>query len=96
MDDLRFAWDVKKNIANIKKHGVGFAEAAKVYFDPERLELFDEKHATVSEERWIIVGNVNMKILFVVIIRQADNLVRIISARQATKKEQEEYYGNRV
>ena len=96
MDDIRFTWDDRKNIANIKKHGVGFAEAARVYFDPERLELFDGTHTTMSEERWVIIGNVNMKILFVVVVvRQADNLIRIISARRATKKEQKEYYGNR-
>jgi len=95
MEDLQFTWDEKKNLVNIRKHGVGFAEAAKVYFDPERLELFDGEHSTMTEERWIIIGNVNMKILFVVIFWQADNLIRIISARQATKKEQEAYYGNR-
>ena len=95
MDDIRFTWDEQKNIINISKHGVSFDEAAKVYFDPERLELYDDKHSTMSEERWDIIGNVNMKILFVVIIRQVDNLIRIISARQATKNEQEEYYGNR-
>lgn len=95
MEDLQFTWDEKKNLVNIRKHGVGFAEAAKVYFDPERLELFDGEHSTMNEERWVIIGTVNMKILFVVIFWQADNLIRIISARQATKKEQEAYYGNR-
>ena len=95
MDDLQFAWDEQKNIANIKKHGIAFPEAAKVYFDPERLELFDDKHASANEERWDIIGSVNAKILFVVVTRQADTLVGIISARRATKKEEEAYYGNR-
>ena len=94
MDDIQFNWDDHKNIVNIKKHGVGFAEAARVYFDPEKLELFDEKHTTSNEERWDIIGNVNTKILFVVVIRQGDTMIRIISARQATKREQEAYYGN--
>ena len=95
MGDIQFTWDEKKNLINIKKHGVGFAEAAKVYFDPERLDIFDKEHTTMNEERWIVIGNVNMKILLVVIVRQTDDLIRIISARRATKKEQEEYYGNR-
>ena len=95
MDDIQFIWDEQKNIINIAKHGVNFAEAAKVYFDPERLEFYDGKHSTMGEERWNIIGNVNMKTLFVVITIKVDNLVRIISARQATKNEQEEYYGNR-
>jgi uncharacterized DUF497 family protein len=94
MEDIQFTWDEQKNITNIKKHGIGFAEAAKVYFDPERLELYDEEHSTLDEERWNIIGNTEMKILFVVIIKAAENLIRIISARCATKKEQEAYYGN--
>jgi len=94
MEDIRFAWDEQKNITNIRKHGIGFFEASKVYFDPERLEIFDEEHSSLDEERWNIIGNTEMKILFVVIIKPAENLIRIISARGATKKEQEAYYGN--
>ena len=95
MEKIQFTWDEKKNIANIKKHGISFIEAAKAYFDPERLEIYDEKHSTLDEERWNIIGNAEMKILFVVIIKLAENMIRIISARRATKKEQEAYYGNR-
>jgi len=94
MEKIQFTWDEKKNIANIKKHGISFIEAAKAYFDPERLEIYDEKHSTLDEERWNIIGNIEMKILFMVIIKPVENLIRIISARRATKKEQEAYYGN--
>jgi uncharacterized DUF497 family protein len=94
MEDIRFTWDEQKNITNIKKHGISFIEAAKVYFDPERLEIYDEEHSALDEERWNIIGDTGMKILFVVIIKPAENLIRIISARCATKKEQEAYYGN--
>jgi uncharacterized DUF497 family protein len=94
MEDIQFTWDKQKNITNIKKHGISFVEAAKVYFDPERLEFYDEEHSTLDEERWNIIGDIGMKILFVVIIKPAENLIRIISARCATKKEQEAYYGN--
>jgi len=94
MENIKFSWDEEKNITNIRKHGISFIEAAKVYFDPIRLEFYDEEHSTLDEERWIIIGNTEMKILFVVIIKQAENLIRIISARFATKKEQEAYYGN--
>ena len=95
MEKIHFTWDEQKNITNIKKHGVSFIEAAKVYFDPERLEIYDEEHSTLDEERWSIIGNTEMKILFAVIIKPAENLIKIISARYATKKEQEAYYGNR-
>ena len=94
MEKIHFTWDEQKNITNIKKHGVSFIEAAKVYFDPERLEIYDEEHSTLDEERWNIIGNTEMKISFVVIIKPDENLIRIISARCATKKEQEAYYGN--
>ena len=94
MDDILFSWDEYKNLANIRKHGVSFAEAAKVFFDPEKLELFDKEHSSLNEERWIFIGNANMKILFVV-VNITDDSIRIISARQATKKEQEAYYENR-
>jgi uncharacterized protein len=94
MEKIRFTWDEQKNISNIKKHGISFIEAAKIYFDPERLEIYDRKHSTLDEERWNIIGNTEMKILFVVIFKPTENLIRIISARRATKKEQEAYYGN--
>jgi len=94
VEDIRFTWDEEKNITNIRKHGISFIEAAKVYFDPVRLEFYDEEHSTLDEERWNIIGSIEMKILFVVIIKSAENQIRIISARFATKKEKGAYYGN--
>ncbi|MCL2832498.1 MAG: BrnT family toxin [Treponema sp.] len=92
MNEVQFIWDENKNISNICKHGINFNEAAKVFFDPEHLELYDDKHSTANEDRWIIIGNVNVKILLVIINHKTDNLIRIISARRATKNEQEAYY----
>ncbi|MCL2477851.1 MAG: BrnT family toxin [Treponema sp.] len=94
MNDLKFTWDENKNIFNIRKHGINFNEAVKIFYDPERLELYDKIHSAINEERWIIIGNVNVKIILVIINRKTDDLIRIISARKATKKEQEAYYGN--
>ena len=63
--ELKFEWDEKKNIVNIKKHGVSFEEAEKVFFDPEYYEMYDEIHS-LFEKRWIIIGLAGLKILKVV------------------------------
>jgi uncharacterized DUF497 family protein len=92
-ENLRFIWDEEKNRTNIKRHGVSFYEAAAACLDPKRLIVYDENHS-LTEDRWIILGRVNETILFVVETEPAENIIRIISARKATKKEEERYYGN--
>ena len=100
--ELRFEWDEKKNIINIKKHGVSFEEAEKVFFDPEYYEMYDEIHSLL-EKRWIIIGFAGSKLLKVVFtevpaMNTADNtmkrngIIRIISARKADKNDEEVYF----
>jgi len=100
--ELKFEWDEKKNIVNIKKHGVSFEEAEKVFFDPKYYEMYDEIHS-LFEKRWIIIGLAGLKVLKVVFtevpaIKTADNtkkrnvIIRIISARKADKHDMEVYY----
>lgn len=87
-----FEWDENKNRLNKTKHGVSFEVAARVFGDPERLELFDEGHSE-EEDRWITIGMVPPAILMVVYTeRDSGNAVRLISARQANEKEQKAYY----
>ena len=83
-------WDDDKNEENIKKHGLDFKTAELVFSDEYRVELFDEQHSA-DEERYITIGMVN-DILFVVYTLR-DERYRLISARLATKKERQMYYG---
>lgn len=91
MDNLSFEWDDSKEQKNIKKHGLNFSVAARVFLDPDRIEIYDEVHST-AEDRYNTIGMVN-DILFVVYTERIDR-IRIISARIATKQEKEVYnYG---
>ena len=92
-----FAWDARKALGNLRKHGVSFEEAATVFSDPEGLEWHDFEHSN-SERRSTRIGfSVSGPILFVVYtIRRLKNdkeTIRIISARQATRKERQAYAG---
>lgn len=52
---IRFEWDKNKNEINIKKHGISFAEASSVFYDPEAI-VFDDPDHSDNEERFIIMG----------------------------------------
>ena len=98
MAELQFEWDENKNNINIKKHGVSFEYAIRVFRDPFRLDLYDEENSGINpygvwEDRYIAIGYVN-DILYVVYTIRAENdneVVRIISARQAEASEIREY-----
>ena len=90
---LEFEWDERKNAKNIKKHNVSFEEAAAVFSDPQRYEVFDSIHS-LMEKRWIVIGLAGSK-MYHVIFTERKNRIRIISARKANKKNMEVYfYGN--
>ncbi|MDR2566529.1 MAG: BrnT family toxin [Bifidobacteriaceae bacterium] len=92
MDELRFAWDDEKDALNQAKHQVSFEEARTVFFDPHALVIDDPDHSA-AEERFIILGHSRVLRLLVVAHchRQAEAVVRIISARKATKHESKAY-----
>jgi uncharacterized DUF497 family protein len=92
MADLRFEWDPRKDAANQRKHGVSFAEAESVFADEHGLLLDDPDHSTV-EDRFILLGlSARFRVLVVVhAYRAADDLIRIISARRATRTERTRY-----
>ena len=87
---MRFEWDDEKAQANLEKHGVSFGEATEVFYDPNALEGFDPEHSE-EEDRFFIIGLSSRRLLFVVYAEREGDMVRIISARKAIKKEQEEY-----
>ena len=86
----RFEWSYRKNVFNKEKHGISFEDAAAVFSDPQRLEICDKTHS-LHEERWMTVG-LNMTAVLKVIFTERNGFIRIISARKASKKEQEDYF----
>ena len=73
-----------------QKHKISFEDAARVFLDDNRIDEFDELHSDYEERRKVI-GMVE-NVLFVVYTERGEKL-RLISARNATKKEKEDYYG---
>ena len=92
---LKFEWDENKNKLNIKKHGISFEEARTVFYDDEALIISDESHSE-DEERFVLIGFSHKFNLLVVChcYRQNESIIRIISARKATKNERKEYLKN--
>ncbi len=90
IEGLIVEWDDDKNEKNIKKHGIYFEDAARIFLDENRIENYDELHS-IEEDRYKVIGKVD-DVLFV-IYTEREEKYRLISARYANKKEVEEYYG---
>ncbi|MBH0209231.1 MAG: BrnT family toxin [Nitrospira sp.] len=92
-----FAWDGKKASANVEKHGVAFEEAATIFVDANALDGDDPRHSASEHRRRRIGRSLSGRILFVVYtIRRRSHekeTIRIISARQASRKERQAYAG---
>jgi uncharacterized DUF497 family protein len=85
---MRFAWDPQKAARNVRKHGVTFEEAATAFGDPLAFVVTDTLHS----DRMLIVGEtVTARLLVVVFVETSNEVVRIISARRATKHERRRY-----
>lgn len=93
---LEFEWDEIKNIINRQKHGIWFEEAQTVFSDIYGRLFMDNRHYD-EEGRFILVGysNVNRLLIVTHCYREVDTIVRIISARKATKKERS-FYEERI
>ena len=91
---IAFDWDPHKAAANLRKHRVSFEEAKSVFYDEFAVQFFDEDHST-DEERFILLGmSAGAKLLLVCHCeREQQTVVRIISARKATKRESAFYRG---
>ncbi len=91
---IEFEWDASKAKSNFEKHGVSFEEAKSVFYDEYASQFFDEEHSE-SEDRFIMLGISNYSRVLVVIHCERDGgeIIRLISARKATKKERGFYEG---
>ena len=90
---IKFEWDPRKDNANQRKHGISFEEAQSVFFDENAVQFYDEHHSE-QEDRFIMLGlSIRSRILVVCHCeRESGDVIRIISARKATKSERK-YYG---
>ena len=93
MDSIRFDWDKSKASLNKRKHGVSFEEAVTVFYDDDALEFHDPDHSE-SEDRFFMVGlSFKTRVLLVShCARKSGLVIRIISARKATKRETQKYW----
>jgi uncharacterized DUF497 family protein len=87
---LKFEWDKAKAKSNYAKHGVSFDLAKEVFLDAFAIEFVDER-VDYDEERFVILGVVGSQLLYVA-FTERNEIIRIISARRATKHEQEAYF----
>lgn len=96
MEYLRFEWDKRKEKANIKRHGISFEEARTTFYDENAIQFFDPDHS-VEEDRFILLGTSHKLKTLVVChcFREAETVVRIISARKADKDESKAYWSHR-
>ena len=88
---MKFQWDPSKSASNISKHVVSFDEAMTVFKDPLAL-IFDDTIHSENEFREIIIGMSALRRTFLVcFVERQEDVVRIISARPATKQEIKDY-----
>lgn len=89
---MRFVWDEAKNRSNRRKHGISFETAVEVFVDP--LQLTHEDRVIEGEQRWQTIGMIRGVLLIVVayaVLDDEEEVLRIISARQVTRRERLEY-----
>ena len=91
---IRFAWDPPKAAANLKKHRISFEDAQSVFYDEFAVQFFDEMHSS-EEERFLMLGMSSAANLLIVCHceREGGAVIRIISARKATRRESAFYQG---
>ncbi len=91
---ITFEWDLAKASANLRKHQVSFEEAKSVFYDEFAVQFFDEEHSS-REERFLMLGMSSGARMLIVCHceREHGEVIRIISARKATKRESAFYQG---
>jgi uncharacterized protein len=94
MDEIEFEWNPLKAEANQRKHGISFEEAESAFYDEYARLLPDSAHS-IGEERFLLLGVSEVSRLLTVVHlykdKANDRLIRIISARPATKHERQQY-----
>lgn len=93
---IKFEWDESKATINFKKHQISFDEAKTVFFDEFGVQFFDDDHSS-TEDRFLMLGMSSSARLLIVCHceRSHGAIIRIISARKATKRESAHYQGER-
>jgi uncharacterized protein len=94
MDEIIFDWDPRKAEANERKHGISFEEAQTAFYDENARVSYDPDHSQ-EEDRYLLLGmSQALRLLLVChMYQQDDESIRMISARRATKTEQQQYRG---
>lgn len=89
---IKFVWDENKNEINKKKHGISFEEATEVFSDDNAI-LFDDPDHSLEEDRFLVIGAIKSSKICIVshCYKDDDNIIRLISAREATKRERTVY-----
>jgi len=92
---IKFEWDTVKESKNMEKHGVSFEEASSVFYDEFAVQFYDNGHLELEEDRFLILGVSNKSRMLMICHceKQSGNVLRIISARKATKNERKFYHG---
>ena len=94
MKELRFEWDPDKAKANFTKHGISFEEATSVFYDSWAVEFFDDENSD-WEDRFLLLGfSARLRLLIVCHChRSGEGIIRLISARKASRNESAFYPG---
>ena len=87
---MKFEWDENKASKNLSSHKVLFEEAITIFNDQLYIDFFDPDHSD-NEARYIRIGQSNNNRLLIVSYTERNNVIRVISAREATKREREDY-----
>jgi len=88
---LTFEWDDEKRLANLRKHGLEFADAATAFDDDQAITVRDED--SEGEERFVTLANDALGRLLVIVFTWREERIRLISARKATRRERKHYEG---
>lgn len=87
---MLFEWDEEKAKINLERHGISFEEAQLAFDDVNLVDAIDESHSE-NELRFNLIGLTEKGLFFVVYTERSSDIMRIISARKATKFEEEIY-----
>ena len=92
---IEFEWDLSKARSNRRKHGVSFEEAKSVFYDEFAIQFYDDANSDLEEDRFLMLGISNNSRLLLVCHcgRGEGEIIRIISARPATRNESKYYQG---
>jgi hypothetical protein len=96
---MQFEWDQRKNDANVRKHGLSFETAARVFGDPNFVLVKDRIDSKTGEQRWHAIGSASVEDVSVILLvvhayrgTDGQETIRIISARKASQKERRFYF----